>query len=131
MLPANTINTFTLYRTTIAFMDTLNSDTYNLNLHRMRSMISIGESYQREALECINLMLDKGYLIPAATVICKSEDLFRVTNTISRNWMLNEGVSIVSSEAFMSSTSLGDVFTDETGQFYVVGENDFLPFDRT
>lgn len=130
MLHANTMTTFTLYRPTNAFMDTLNDDAYNLDLHRMRTMFGIGESFKREATMALNTMLDKGYLTPAATVKCTPEDLFRLSNTITKNWTLNDEVSVIDTNAFLSSTSVGDVFTDEAGCFYVVSADGFVELDR-
>lgn len=111
---------YTLYRATKKFMSTLNHDDSNLNLHRNRSHEGLGEEGLAKMVATVQEMLDKGHLIPAATVTTEFDGVYELTNTIQHNWIDNEGVEVIDESAFLSSTSVGDIFTDENNQAYIV-----------
>ena len=95
---------FTVYRPTNDFLDSLTYNDDNLKLYRERSF----EVYSgiHRMVSANQEMLDKGYLIPAATVQCSISDLFELTR--------------LGSPTRLTSTSVGDVFEDADGQFYIV-----------
>lgn len=109
----------TVYRALNTFMNQLNSDKAMLELHRDRSC-SFGDSDAQ--LNAINTMLSQGYLVPAATVVCNDLDqAFTLTNSISRSWLENDAVTVLeNTDCFFSSSSVGDVFQDEDGTFFMV-----------
>lgn len=111
---------YSVYRATIEFMSSLNHDNNNLKLHRDRQFEhSSGSAIM---LTAIQSMLNKGFLVKAATVDCELNELYEMTNSIESDWTANPNVTIISKFAFMSCTSVGDVFTDNvTGQAYLVG----------
>jgi hypothetical protein len=110
---------FTLYRPTSKFFNTLNSNKENLNLHRERTFV---RDDLTPSVNAIIAMLKAGHLVPAATCIASNhEDMFRLTNSIDCAWTDNKEVSVLNNDAFLSSTSVGDIFKDdESGQFYIV-----------
>jgi hypothetical protein len=114
--------TFTIYRTTNDFMGTLNNDADNLELHRQR--ISVGE----KALKANRKLISVGHLIPCAKATCTIEGLFELTNTISRFWLDNKEVTMTDDRGFFSSSSMGDVFEDESGQLYCYTMTDIVKF---
>lgn len=119
---------FTVYRTTEAFMRSLNGNTVNLDLHRQRS-----NSESTESIEAIKTLLSSGLLIPVANVNCSplNDDLFRLTNSITHFWGDNKEVELLtgSESAFMSSSSVGDIYKDNTGQYYIYCDIGVKPFN--
>lgn len=110
--------TFTVYRSTIAFMNTLNDSAQNLDLHRQRSLEG-----NDLAVQAIKTLLNSHHVIPVALVTCNADndDLFRLTNSINDFWGNNTEVELLASaeQGFMSSSSVGDIYQDSAGQFFV------------
>lgn len=121
--------TFTIFRATKDFMDTLNSNKVTLDLHRRRSFDF--DDKNDEMVKANQGMLDQGYLIPVATVECSLNDLFTLTNNITHSWLDNEEVTLLDDNGFISSTSIGDVFTDQSGQALLVTMTNIVPVDLT
>ena len=114
---------YTIYRATHAFMDALNRDKALLGLHRSRSCSFFDDTERKqETVDAINTMLIQGHLVPAAQVEAASKnELFRLTNTINKPWTENTEVSLIeNSDAFLSSSSVGDIFVDENGLAYLI-----------
>lgn len=112
------MKTFTLYRATSSFLENINQNKDHLNLHRDR--IFVGNDLV-SSVNAIITMLKSGFLVPAATCVAKNEDdMFRLTNSITCNWTDNDEVNVLDDSAFLSSTSVGDIFKDEDGQFFIV-----------
>jgi hypothetical protein len=106
-------------------MNSINANKVNLDLWRARSGFNT-----LEAIQSANTMLNNGDLIAAATVTCERSDLFELTNTISQSWVDNEEVTVISNNTRLYSSSVGDVFTDMEGNFYIISTSDFVPFNR-
>lgn len=123
------IQTFTVYRTTTAFMDTLNNSTHNLDLHRQRSLDG-----NDLAVQAINTLLNSQKLIPVALVTCNADndDLFRLTNSINDFWGNNKEVALLANaeQGFLSSSTVGDIYQDCTGQYFVYQCAGVMPFDH-
>lgn len=112
------MKTFTLYRATSSFLDAINNNEEYLNLHRERTFVG---NNLTSSIEAIVIMLKANHLVPAATCVAKDEeDMFRLTNSITCAWTDNKEVVILNSDAFLSSTSVGDIFKDECNQFFIV-----------
>lgn len=109
---------FTVYRPTRLFMSSLNCNTANLKLHRERSFERLN-SYEG-MVKANQEMIDKGLLIPAAIVEGDLDNIFERTNTISQLWSENDTVTVINESAHLSSSSVGDVFIDESNQSYLV-----------
>jgi hypothetical protein len=113
---------FVIYRYQQGFTSKLQSAGTELELHMKRTRSFGGEAERNKAAIA---QLNSGVLKPAATVECTTEDLFRVTNTISKAWVENEEVIMFDENAFLSSTSVGDVFKAGDGNFYIVEDYGF------
>lgn len=115
---------FTMYRPTQSFMASLSVSSDRLELHRDRTCCGYGEKSLPRALTAINTMLDNGYLVPAAVVNCEFDRVFETTNTISQSWLTHDEVEPYGDDGyadmFMSSTSVGDIFSDADGKFFIV-----------
>lgn len=109
---------FIVYRPTTDFMDSLSYNNDRLKLHRERGFET--SSGIERMLAANQKMLDNGYLIPAATVECSLCDLFEKTNSITSVWTDNPEVTLLGNSVRLTSTSVGDVFEDSDGQFYIV-----------
>lgn len=122
----NATSPFTLYRPTQAFRASLSVNTYNLELHRDRTCCGYGEKSLLRALMAINIMINKGFLVKAAIVDCEFDRVFEKTNSISQSWLHNHEVKPYDTgddgygNVFMSSTSVGDIFSDAEGRFFLV-----------
>jgi hypothetical protein len=123
------MSTFTVYRPTKDFMDTLNTNDEHLKLHMARSFAF----NQRGMINAAQHMLNMGALVPAATVDCDLTALFKTTNSIHDVWTKNEEVTLLTaaSTLFLSSSSIGDVFKAEDGQMLMVCLDEILPVDIT
>jgi hypothetical protein len=109
---------FTLYRATSSFFNTINSNKEQLNLHRERTFV---RDDLTPSVDAIITMLKCGFLVPAATCMAENvEDMFKLTNSITCTWTDNKEVNVLDYSAFLSSTSVGDIFKDESGQFFIV-----------
>lgn len=113
---------FVIYRYQQGFTSKLESGSAELELHMKRTRAFGGETERNKAAVA---QINSGALKPAATVECTTEDLFRVTNTISKAWVENEEVIMFDENSFLSSTSVGDVFKAGDGNFYIVEEFGF------
>jgi hypothetical protein len=110
------MNTFTIYRATKSFLDTVNGNEANLNIHRDRSTTN-----KEVAAQANITLLQRGHLVAVATVTCAPQDLFELTNSINHFWGINEEVTLlpaVIEDGFMSSSCMGDVYKDEEGIFH-------------
>lgn len=117
------MNTYTIYRPTETFMSALNEDKALRELHLRRSNSLFDDDRRKQdAIDAINTMLREGHLVPAATVIAEHHNaLFRLTNSINHPWIENDGVTLLeNSGAFLSSSSVGDIFTDQNGHIYLI-----------
>lgn len=117
---------FTIYRPTTTFMNSLNSDEANLNLHRDRT--SFKDSTSTRPINAIREMVKSNKLIPAAKVNCTKDNLFEKTNSIVSSWLNNKEVETISQDAFMNSTQVGDIFKNDEGDFFVFGPYSIDPF---
>lgn len=116
---------YTAYRPSCSFMDSLNRNKQNLELHRRKNTFTLSNEAEvlHDVVDALNTMLKAGYLLPAATVKADSDDaFFRLTNTITKNWTENDEVTVLDndSDVFFNSSSSGDIFCDEQGQFYLI-----------
>lgn len=111
---------FTIYRATKQFMSTLNYNHDNLTLHRNRSHEGLGGKGLQDMVNTVQSMVDKGFLVPAATVEAPLNEVFELTNSIERNWLDNNEVTVINEAAFFSSSSVGDVFVDDKDQAYII-----------
>jgi PBP1b-binding outer membrane lipoprotein LpoB len=120
---------FTVYRTTQDFMESLNVNPTNLQLHRQRSLDG-----SETAIEAIKALLKAEQLVAVAIVNCSTEndDLFRITNSINDYWGNNAEVSLEpnAERAFMSSSSVGDIYKDQSGEYYVYTDVGVKTFKR-
>lgn len=109
---------FIVYRTTQEFMRSLNVNPANLELHRRRSLDG-----SEAAIEAILALLKAEQLVPVAIVSCSNEndELFRITNSINEFWGNNKEVWLkpAAERAFMSSSSVGDIYKDHAGYYYI------------
>ncbi len=110
------MTTFTAYRATKDFVHSLNENKTNLRRHLDKMMSG------SNARSAVSQMLKDGQMAPAATVECEIDDLFEQTNTINHNWTENASVTLLegSENLILSSTSVGDVFSDSEGKFFIV-----------
>ncbi|MGP4943167.1 hypothetical protein [Pseudoalteromonas nigrifaciens] len=122
---------FTIYRATKSFMNTLNHDSDNLNLHRNRSHEGLGQKGFNAMVRTAQIMIDKCFLVPAAVVEAQLNEVFELTNTINRNWVENNEVTVIDESAFLSSSSVGDVFVDDKGQAFIITAFEIAPVDLT
>jgi hypothetical protein len=113
---------FVIYRYSQGFISKLEANSTELEQHRTRTSPFSKSKAHHEAAA---LQLKSGALKPAATVECSKEDLFRVTNSINRSWIDNKEVIMFDKDAFLSSTSVGDVFKAGDGNFYIVEDAGF------
>lgn len=119
---------FTAYRFTTAFMGTLNDNPHNLELYRVSKAMETPSLHVR-AKAALKYLKDAGHIVEAATVTCELQDLFEVTNSINHNWIENDEVSDVNSLAFLSSTSVGDIFKLEDGSYMVTAGIGYTPIE--
>lgn len=122
---------FILYRLTNQFMQQVNSDKAYLELFRSRMLVDscFGAESRTEAIAALKQLLNHGHLVAAARVDCTLENLYELTNTIHQNWTLNPQVTVLNPACMLSSTSIGDVFSDSDGVLYVVSDSDFIRLD--
>jgi len=78
-----------------------------------------------------DLCLEKGLVVPMATVECHKDEIFENTNSINTNWVDNEKVQLInpSVETFNHSTKAGDIlFAERNGKktWLLVAEYDFV-----
>ena len=108
---------FIVYRKTKTFMESLNTNDANLELHRQST------SGDARATNAIVSLLDSKALLPVAKVTCSpdNDQLFRLTNSIDDFWGNNPEVKLLpeAQRGFMSSSSVGDIYQDEAGQYFV------------
>lgn len=77
-------------------------------------------------------MVESGLLTKVAKVTCDDlEDAFMLTNSIARSWIDNEQVDLlVDPQCYgLTSSSPGDVFSDESGQLFLVQDLGFSSVD--
>jgi hypothetical protein len=122
---------FTIYRCSHSFIKSLTFNPSNLALHVSRTVnLSINPPELTSMLQAIGELYKQGHLLPAAKVNCLPNDLFALTNSIERHWTKNAEVTVLpEANAFMSSTSVGDLFSDADGIFYVVSCTGMLPLN--
>ena len=115
---------FTIYRLTRRFIENSNKSKKESQLFFDRtSPFSFNKKGFQKAVDANNEFLRLGLIIPCALVDCAFENLFETTNTINRNWTENAEVTVTNADGFMSSTSVGDIFSDADGVFYIVTAN--------
>lgn len=115
---------FVLYRYSQDFISLLEDGGAAAELHIKRTMPFSGANERHQAAV---EQLKSGALKPAATVDCNPDDLFRVTNAIDCPWVENEEVLMFDENAFLSSTSVGDVIKAGDGNFYMVENTGYSP----
>ncbi len=115
--------TFTVYRFTNASLDT----GLFRELYRERSCAF--DAKPTTAIKANLTAINHGLLIPAATLTCTVEDLFRLTNSIDSNWFEADGVTILNEdkEPRLSSSTMGDVFKDEDGNLFMYTMSSIVP----
>jgi len=110
------MNTYTIYRATETFLESLNDNVHHLNLHRDRSVCN-----EEVAAQANIKLIQRGHLVEVATVTCEPADLFKLTNTIHDFWGNNDEVTLLpaaTNGGFMSSSCMGDVYKDEEGIYH-------------
>lgn len=121
------MNTYTVFRATETFLraKSKNKALHELNSRRTFSLYATQHEQINDTISAINEMLSAGYLVPAATVQADTHNaLFALTNSIDAPWTDNPGVTIIpNSDAYLTSSSVGDIFSDQHGNMFLV-----LPF---
>ena len=117
---------FIIYRATNCFVETLASDP-NLSLQNSRR--SDCGSDLRVVLEAIQTMNNQGKLIKAALVDCELDEVYERTSSINSDWTEHPSVTLLSSEACMSDTDIGDVISDDKGQVYLYRSKELVKVD--
>lgn len=118
---------FTVFRKSTTFITTLTSDKRNLELHRDTVFYS---DEPEKGLAAIKALMKEGHLVKAAIVTCKDADeAYYYTNSINYNWINNPQVTEVSHDAFLASTSVGDIFQREDGSYFVTCDVGFADID--
>ncbi|CAH7262836.1 conserved hypothetical protein [Vibrio chagasii] len=104
-------------------------DAEMINFHHERRMKPFHDEELAEWTKELLVKFPSFYTV-AATVDCDLNNLFRVTNSIDSNWTENKEVSKVNEDAFLSSTSVGDLFKDlNTNEVYLVANFGFIKME--
>lgn len=120
---------FTVYRFSLAYIHSLTISPEAMDSYRVITTMFTREM-EDQALVNINRIRSQGHIQPVATVSCDTiDDALRLTNQFTRPWYENEGVDLLDGNDlfFLNSSSIGDLFSDTAGTFYLDSKNGFIP----
>jgi hypothetical protein len=119
---------YTTYRPTRLFDVLSNDGSHAANALFYARRCAFDEATTQRALTASIVMINEGWMVPAAVVEATDlDDFFDKSNTINQLWTENDEVTLLAdpNEVRFSSTSVGDIVKDENGNWFMVEDFGF------